>query len=58
MAAKNVSLGNGNLLDLLAFTVDVGNGTIGSRNVSAVGKRWENEGVIGRRPVRLLGEVV
>ncbi|CZR70041.1 related to cell wall mannoprotein [Phialocephala subalpina] len=39
MAAANVSLGNGNLVDLLAFTVNVGNGTVGSKNVSAVSSK-------------------
>lgn len=57
MAAANVSLGNGNLVDLLTFTVNAGNGTVGGRNVSAVGKRWE-ERQLSRRSIRLWGEGV
>ncbi|KAF8859956.1 hypothetical protein BDZ45DRAFT_704061 [Acephala macrosclerotiorum] len=40
MAAANVSLGNGNVVDLLAFTVNAGNGTVGSKNVSSVSNIW------------------
>lgn len=57
MAAANVSLGNGNLINLLRFTVDVGNGTVGGRNVSSVGRRWEGEEAemqLRRRSVGLL----
>ncbi|KAK0111015.1 hypothetical protein ONS95_001395 [Cadophora gregata] len=38
-AAMNVSLGHGNVVNLLAFQVDTGNGTVGSKNASlAYGK--------------------
>ncbi|TVY19137.1 hypothetical protein LARI1_G004866 [Lachnellula arida] len=33
-AAMNVSLGNGNTVNLLGFTVNVGNGTVGTKNGS------------------------
>ncbi|KAH9212786.1 hypothetical protein DL95DRAFT_410851 [Leptodontidium sp. 2 PMI_412] len=37
-AAMNVSLGNGNEVNLLAFQVNVGNGTVGAKNTSLPAK--------------------
>ncbi|TVY35818.1 hypothetical protein LOCC1_G008853 [Lachnellula occidentalis] len=45
-AAANVSLGSGNTVNLLAFTVNVGNGTLGTKNV-------ERRNDVGRRSANL-----
>lgn len=47
-AAQNLSLGNGNTVNLLDFSVDLGNGSVGSTNAS-VTKR----SLTGRRSVNL-----
>jgi hypothetical protein len=48
MAAQNVSLGNGNTANLLDFSINLGNGSVGSANAS-VTKR----SLTGRRSINL-----
>ncbi|KUJ13685.1 uncharacterized protein LY89DRAFT_736690 [Mollisia scopiformis] len=63
MAARNISLGNGNVVDLISLTVNVGNGTVGgmgnSSSSSSTGskKRWEGreEAQLPRRRIELYG---
>ena len=38
-AAANVSLGGGNWVDLLSFSVDLGNGSVGAANARAMSRR-------------------
>ncbi|KAE8440745.1 hypothetical protein EG329_006624 [Mollisiaceae sp. DMI_Dod_QoI] len=53
MAAQNVSVGNGNLVDLLSFTVDVGDGSVGGKNHSAVSSKMRREAQLPRRSITL-----
>lgn len=43
MAAGNVSLGNGNVVDLLGFRIDLGEGVVGGRNSTGSGGSRKRE---------------